>query len=155
MKRAVCAIFLLIGLAKAAPPVNPCTLVPATQLIPILGITKNSGVTTLKLPSKATESKACSYGGQEYAALIILMKFESPADAREYMQSVRDGLDKKFKTVTEKFDAFDGFSFKAGMLAVKNNNLLRVNVSPRIATGTGGINADLTEQVMRLALRAN
>jgi hypothetical protein len=124
----------------------------------ILGYIKANGITNVQLPPKATSGRACTYGGQEYIAVVIQMKFESPEAARAYMQSVRDGLRTKkgkIETTSEKFEGVDGFSFSSGMLAANKDFVLRVSVNPRIATGKGGIHADLTRQVMLLALKSN
>jgi hypothetical protein len=121
-----------------------------------LGTTKNTIVGTAKLPSTVTESRACAYAGQENVATVILFRFDSPGSAREYLGTVRAGLEKKsIKTTTDKFDAEDGFSFTGGMLAVKKNVVIRVNVRPRIPTEHGSVNPALTRELLLAALQSN
>lgn len=151
MYRLLCAAFLLSPLASAA--VDACTLVPKDKIAGMLGTTKNSGVTTMKLPPKATEGEACSYVGKDNSATVILFKFPTPAAAREYLKTVREGFEKQsLKTTSEKFDGEDGFSFSSGMLAVKKNIWLRVNV---YSTAGKVVAADLTRQLMLDALHSN
>ncbi len=129
-------------------------MLPRDQIAKMLGTTKNISLNTLKLPPKATEGKACSYAGQENAATVILIKFESPAAARAYLETVRKGLEKQsMKTISAKFDGEDGFSFINGMIAVKKNTWLRVNVNTR--DGQKVVNLELTRQLLTLALQAN
>lgn len=121
----------------------------------MLGTTKNTSLNTIKLPPKATEGRACTYAGQDNAGTIILVRFESSAAAKQYMGTLREGLEKSSKTVTENFEGQTGFSFTSGMLAVKNNTILRVNVIPSGATGAVSAIPDLTRQLMLLALKSN
>jgi len=129
-------------------------MVPSVDIASMLGTTKNKGITDkLKLPPKATEGKVCTYVGKDNSATVIWIKFPSAAGAREYLKNVRDGFEKQsLKTTSEKFGAEDGFSFNNGMLAVKKNIWLRVNVN----STTGKVLApDLTRQLMMDALRVN
>jgi hypothetical protein len=145
VKLLVCGVLLL---SRAASAADACALVPAGKLSTYLGIAKQTPFKVPELPQKATEAKACSYGGQEYNATVILIKFDSPSAAREYLSKIREELEKKGKkTATEKFDGEDGFSLPGSMLAVKKNGVLRTNVNPP--------SPDLTRQVLLLALRAN
>jgi len=119
----------------------------------MLGTTKNNGITNMKLPPRATEGKACSYVGKDNSATVIWFKFPTTAAAREYLKTVRDGLEKQsLKTTSEKFDGEDGFSFSSGMLAVKRNIWLRVNVN---STAGKVLAPDLTRQLLLDALHAN
>lgn len=120
----------------------------------MLGTTKNHGITTMKLPPKAVEGKACTFSGKDNSATVILFSFPTPAAAREYLKTVRDGFSAQaLKTTPEKFDnADDGFSFSSGMLAVKKNIWLRVNV---YSTADKVVALDLTRQLMLSALRSN
>jgi hypothetical protein len=129
-------------------------MVPRDRVVAIMGTTKNTSLNKLELPPKATEGKACSYAGQENVAVVIMMKFESPAAARAYLQTVRDGLEKQsMKTISAKFNGEDGFSFVNGMIAVKKNTWLRVNVNAR--DGLKVVNLELTRQLLTFALQAN
>lgn len=119
MKRLLGAILLFRGAAVAAPA-DACSLIPQARIAPILGTTKNIVIGTAKLPSTVTESRACTYAGQENVATVILIKF----------------------------DGEDGFSFAGGMLAVRKNVVLRVNVRPRIPTGRGTVNPTLSRELL-------
>lgn len=119
MKRLLGAILLFRGAAVAAPA-DACSLIPQARIAPILGTTKNIVIGTAKLPSTVTESRACTYAGQENVATVILIKF----------------------------DGEDGFSFAGGMLAVRKNAVLRVNVRPRILTGRGTVNPTLSRELL-------
>jgi hypothetical protein len=155
VKHLVFALVLASG-ARGAVPGDACELIPRSRIAPILGSTKNLVIGTAKLPSTVTESKACTYAGQENAATVIFIKFDSPASARDYLGTVRAGLEKKsIKTVSEKFDQSDGFSFASGMLAVKKNIVMRVNVRPRIPTEHGTVNPTLTRELLLAALQSN
>ncbi len=128
-------------------------MVPPALISGMLGTTKNNGITNMKLPAKATEGKACTYVGKDNSATIIWFKFPTPAAAAAYLKSVRDGFSgQALKTTSEKFDAEDGFSFSNGMLAVKKNIWLRVNV---YSTAGKIVAPDLTRQLMLGAIRAN
>ena len=150
MIRLACAVFLV---SKALSAADACAIVPQGQIGGMLGTTKNNGITNMKLPPKATEGKACTYVGRDNSATVIWFKFSTPAAARDYLKTVRDGFEKQaLKTTTEKLDGEDGFSFSSGMLAVKKNVWLRVNVY----STTGKVVApDLTRQLMLDALRVN
>ena len=151
MYRLLFAVFLITRVACAA--VDACAMIPAVDIASMLGTTKNNGMTTMKLPPKATAGKACTYVGKDNSATVILVKFPAAASAREYLKTVRDGFEKQsLKTTTEKFGADDGFSFTSGMLAVKKNVWLRVNV---YSTAGKVVSPDLTRQLMLDALRAN
>ena len=128
-------------------------MVPSSAISGMLGTTKNNGITNMKLPPRATEGKACSYVGKDNSATVIWFKFPTTAAAREYLKTVRDGLEKQsLKTTSEKFDGEDGFSFSSGMLAVKRNIWLRVNVN---STAGKVLAPDLTRQLLLDALHAN
>jgi hypothetical protein len=129
-------------------------MIPQAQIAGMLGTTKNKGITDkLKLPPKATEGKVCNYVGKDNSATVIWIKFPTPAAARDYLKTVRDGFDKQsLKTTNEKFDGEDGFSFSSGMLAVKKNIWLRVNV---YSTAGKVVALDLTRQLMMDAVRVN
>jgi hypothetical protein len=150
--RFFCAVLLLSGVASAG--VDACAVVPSVDIASMLGTTKNKGITDkLKLPPKATEGKVCTYVGKDNSATVIWIKFPTPAAARDYLSTVRDGFEKQsLKTTTEKFGAEDGFSFNSGMLAVKKSIWLRVNVN---STAGKVLVPDLTRQLMTDALRAN
>ena len=150
MIRLACAVFLV---SKALSAADACAIVPQGQIGGMLGTTKNNGITNMKLPPKATEGKACTYVGRDNSATVIWFKFSTPAAAHDYLKTVRDGFEKQaLKTTTEKLDGEDGFSFSSGMLAVKKNVWLRVNVY----STTGKVVApDLTRQLMLDALRVN
>ncbi len=153
MIRFLCAVFVL---ARVASAVDACAMIPAAPISGMLGTTKNKGITDLKrLPSapNATEGKACSYIGKDNSATILWYKFATPAAARDYLKTKHDEFEKQsVKTTSEKFDGADGFSFSSGILAVKRNICLRVNV---YSTGGKVVVADLTRQLMLDALRAN
>jgi hypothetical protein len=134
---------------------DACAIVPQGQIGGMLGTTKNNGIpiTGAKLPPKATEGKACTYVGRDNSATVIWFKFSTPAAARDYLKTVRDGFEKQsLKTTSEKLDGEDGFSFSSGMLAVKKNVWLRVNV---YSTAGKVVAPDLTRQLMLDALRVN
>ena len=129
-------------------------MVPSAEISGMLGTTKNKSLAKLsKLPPKAMEGKGCSYVGQDNSATVILIEFATADAARDYLKTVRDGLENQsFKTTGEKFGSEDGFSFVNGMLAVKKNILLRVNVN----STTGKVLApDLTRRLMLDTLRVN
>ena len=131
-------------------------MVPRDAITSMLGMTSNTSLNTMKVPPKATSGQACSYVGKDNSATIILMRFESSVAARQYLKTVRDGLEKaSIKTVTEKFGAETGFSFASGMLAVKNSTFLRVGVIPKGATGQVSVIPDLTRQLLLVALKSN
>lgn len=151
MIRFLYAVVLLSPFVKAAG--DACAVVPRAQVAAMLGTTKNRGLTNMKLPPKATEGKACTYAGKDNSATVILFSFSTPAAAREYLKTVRDGFDKQaLKTTPEKFGGEDGFSFGSGMLAVKKNIWLRVNV---YSTADKVVALDLSRELMLDALRAN
>ena len=152
MIRLLCAVLFLSRVVSAA--VDACAVVPSVDIASMLGTTKNKGITDkLKLPPKATEGKVCTYVGKDNSATVIWIKFPSAAAAREYLNNVRDGFEKQsLKTTSEKFGSDDGFSFNNGMLAVKKNIWLRVNVN---STAGKILAPDLTRQLMMDALRAN
>jgi hypothetical protein len=128
-------------------------MVPQAEIFRMLGTTKDTGIAKMKLPPKATDGAACSYIGKDNSATIILFTFATPAAARDYLKTVRDGFSARaLKTTTEKFDGEDGFSFSSGMLAVKKNIWLRVNVN---STAKKLLIPDLTRQLMLDALRGN
>jgi len=128
-------------------------MIPAMQIATMLGTTKTAGLDKLKLPPKATEGKACQYKGLDNSATFVWYKFPTAAAARDYLKTVRDGFEKQsLKTTTERFDGEEGFSFASGMLAVKKNIWLRVNVN---STAEKKLIPDLTRQLMLAALRAN
>jgi len=129
-------------------------MIPSAQISGMLGTTKNNSLNSLKqLPPKATEGKACSYVGKDNSATVIWYRFSTPAAARDYLKTVRDGLEKQsLKTTSEKFGGEDGFSFSSGMLAVKKDVWLRVNVN---STAGKVLIPDLTRQLLSAALRAN
>lgn len=155
MKFLVCTLVLISG-ASGADTRDACELIPRPRIAPILGTTKNMVIGMAKLPSTVTESKACTYAGQENVATVIFIKFDTPASARDYLGTVRTGFEKKsIKTVNEKFDGEDGFSFAGGMLAVKKNVVMRVNVRPRIPTEHGSVNPALTRELLLAALQNN
>jgi hypothetical protein len=141
-------------MSRIASAADACAMLPRDQITKMLGTTKNISLNTLKLPPKATEGKACSYAGQENAATVIVIKFESPAAAQAYMETVRKGLEKQsMNTIMTKFDGEDGFSFINGMIAVKRSTWLRVNVNSRF--GLKVVNLELTRQLIGLALQVN
>ena len=76
MTRLICAALLLSPVLCAA---DACSMIPLPQIAGMLGITKNTGVETMKLPAKATEGKACSYVGKDNSATFIWIKFSTPA----------------------------------------------------------------------------
>lgn len=155
MKLLVFALLLVSG-ARGAVQGDPCALIPQSRIAPILGSTKNIVIGTAKLPATVTESRACTYAGQENVATVIFIKFDTPGSAREYLGTVRAGFEKKsLKTANEKFDGEDGFSFTGGMLAVKKNVVMRVNVRPRIPTEHGSVNPTLTRELLLAALQTN
>jgi hypothetical protein len=149
--RLVCAIFAISPVIRAA---DACAAIPQAQISGILGTTKNKGINSFQqLPPKATEGKACSYVGKDNSATVIWYRFSTPAAARDYLKTVRDGLEKQsLKTASEKFDGEDGFSFSNGMLATRKNLWLRVNVN---STAGKVLAPDLTRQLLVDALRAN
>jgi hypothetical protein len=138
----------------ASAAVDACAMIPAAQVSKMLGTTKNKGIADkLKLPPKATEGKVCNYVGKDNSGTVIWIKFPTPAAAKDYLKTVRDGFENQsLKTTPEKFDGEDGFSFSSGMLAVKKNIWLRVNV---YSTAGKVVVPDLTRQLMLDALRAN
>jgi hypothetical protein len=155
VKPLVCSLLLIAG-ASGAVPGDACALIPQSRIAPILGTTKNIVIGTVKLPATVTESRACTYAGQENVATVIFIKFDTPASARDYLGTVRAGLEKKsIKTANEKFDGEDGFSFNGGMLALKKNVVMRVNVRPRIPTEHGSVNPSLTRELLLAALQTN
>ena len=130
-------------------------MIPAAQVSGMLGTTKNKGMvsTAKQLPAKATEGKACTYVGKDNSATIVWYKFPTSAAAKDYLKSVRDSFEKQsYKTASEKFGDDEGFSFSNGMLAVRKNIWLRVNVN---STLSKVLAPDLTRQMMLNALRAN
>jgi hypothetical protein len=131
-------------------------MIPQERISGMLGTTKNNGITNLKqLPPapNATEGKACSYVGKDNSATVVWYKFATPAAAREYLKAKHDEFEKQnVKTTVEKFDGAEGFSFSSGMLAVKKNIWLRVNV---YSTAGKVVVPDLTRQLMLDALRVN
>jgi hypothetical protein len=131
-------------------------MVPSVDIASMLGTTKNNGITNLKqLPPapNATEGKACSYVGQDNSATVVLYKFPTPAAAREYLKTKRAEFEKQnVKTTSETFSGADGFSFSSGIIAVKKNLWLRVNV---YSTAGKVVSPDLTRQLMVDTLRAN
>jgi hypothetical protein len=149
--RLLCAVFLISRVVSAAS--DPCAVAPQASVAGMLGTTKNHGISNMKLPPKATEGRACTYVGKDNSATVILFTFPTAAAAREYLKTVRDGFSAQaLKTTSEKFDSEDGFSFSSGMLAVKRNNWLRVNV---YSTAGKVVAPDLTRQLMLDAIRAN
>jgi hypothetical protein len=150
--RLLFAVLLLSPVASAA--VDACAMIPQAQISSMLGTTKNKGISNnMKLPPKATEGKVCNYVGKDNSATVIWIKFPTPSGAQDYLKTVRDGLEKQsLKTTSEKFSGEDGFSFNSGILAVKKNIWLRVNV---YSTGGKVVALDLTRQLMLNALRAN
>ena len=132
---------------------DACSMIPGMQITSMLGDVKTSGLDKLKLPPKATSGKACSYKGLDNSATYVLFRFTTPAAAHDYLKTVRDDFEKQnLKTVPERFDGEEGFSFSSGMLAVKKNVWLRVNVN---STAGKKLIPDLTRQLMLAALRAN
>jgi hypothetical protein len=152
--RLLCAAFLMSRVVSAA--VDACAMIPSGQISGMLGTTKNNGITNLKqLPPapNATEGKACSYIGKDNSATVVWYKFPTPAAAREYLRTKHDEFEKQnVKMTAEKLEGSDGYSFSSGMLAVKRNIWLRVNV---YSTGGKVVVLDLTRQLMLDALRAN
>jgi hypothetical protein len=148
MTRLVCAIFVLARVLSAA---GACDTIPQAQIFPMLGATKNKAIDSLKpLPPKATSGKACSYAGVDNSATVIWYTFSTPAAARDYLKTVRDGFENQnLRTTSEKFGD-DGFSFSNGMLAVKKNVWIRVNVNSTAGTI---LSPDLTRQLLLLALK--
>jgi hypothetical protein len=141
-------------MARVASAGNACDMIPRDRITLMLGTTKNTSLNTIKLPPKATDGKACAYSGVDYVGTVIVMKFESPAAAREYLQSVRKDLERQaLKTTAEKFEGEDGFSFDNGMLVVKRDTMLRVNVNPPVTKGKVIVNLGLTRQLLLLALQ--
>ena len=135
--------------------VDACAMIPTAQIGGMLGTTKNHGTifTAKQFPPKAIEGKGCSYDGKDNTATVIWYKFPTAAAAQEYLKTVRDGFEKQsYPTKSEKFGDSDGFSFSNGMLAVKKNIWLRVNVH---STAGKVVAPDLTRQLMLDALRAN
>jgi hypothetical protein len=131
-------------------------MIPQERVSGMLGTTKNKGITNLKqLPPAphATEGQACSYVGKDNSATVFWYKFATRAAAREYLKTKREEFEKQnVKTTTEKFSGEDGFSFSNGMLAIKMNVCLRVNVYSTVGKVVA---LDLTRQLMLDALRAN
>lgn len=153
MIRLVCAVFLISPILSAA--VDACAMIPPAQVAGMLGTSKNKGMvsTAKQLPAKATEGKACTYVGKDNSATVIWYKFPTAAAAKEYLKTVRDSFEKQsYKTTPEKFGDDEGFSFSNGMLAVRKNIWLRVNVN---STLTKVLAPDLTRQMMINALRVN
>jgi len=151
--RLLSVVLLVSPLVSSAA--ESCDMVPEAQIFGMLGTTKNNGIpiTGKKLPPKATEGKACTYAGKDNSATVIVFKFPTPAAAREYLKTVRDGFSAQaLKTTSEKFDGEDGFSFSSGMLAVKKNVWLRVNVYSTVGKVVA---LDLTRQLILDALQAN
>ena len=146
MTRLLCAAFLISRVASAA---DACALVPSVDIASMLGTTKNNGISNLKqLPpaANATDGKACSYVGTDNSATIVWYKFATPVTAREYLKAKRGEFEKQnVKTTSEKFDAAEGFSFSSGIMAVKRNIFLRVNV---YSTAGKVVSPDLTRQLM-------
>lgn len=150
MHRLLLAILFLAPVIKAA---DACNMIPGMQIASMLGDVKSTGIDKMKLPPKAVSGKACTYKGQDNSATYVLTKFPAAADARAYLKTVRDGLEKQnLKTTSERFDGEEGFSFATGMIAVKKNVWLRVNVN---STKSKVLVPDLTRQLMQAALRAN
>lgn len=146
-------LFAILLLAPAMNAADACNMIPAMQIASMLGDVKMAGMDKMKLPPKAVAGKACTYKGQDNSATYILTKFGNAADARAYLKTVRDGLDKQnLKTTSERFDGEEGFSFASGVIAVKKNIWLRVNVN---STKSKVLVPDLTRQLMLAALRAN
>jgi hypothetical protein len=131
-------------------------MVPQVDIASMLGTTKNNGITNLKrLPPalNATEGKACSYVGQDNSATVVWYKFPTAAAAGDYLKAKRVEFEKQnVKTTPEKFSGADGFSFSSGIIAVKKNIWLRVNV---YSTTGKVVSPDLTRQLMIDTLRAN
>jgi hypothetical protein len=152
--RLLCSVFLVSRIVSAAG--DACAVIPQAQVSKMLGTTKNRGITNLKqLPpaANATEGGACSYVGKDNSATVFWYRFSTPATAREYLKSKRDEFEKQnVKTTAEKFSGEEGFSFSNGMLAVKKNICLRVNVNSTVGRVVA---LDLTRQLMLDALRAN
>jgi hypothetical protein len=152
VKQLLLAVFLLSRVLSAA---DGCAVVPRDQIVTIMGMTKNTSLNSIKLAPKATEGRACTYIGTAFDGNVIVMKFQSAAAAKDYLKTIRDGLDKKaLKTTTEKFGLEDGFSFMNGMLAIKNVTLVRVNVSKHVEKGQGPVNLELSRKLMMQALYA-
>ncbi len=153
MVRLLCAVVLISRVVNAA---DACAMIPSAQISGMLGTTKNNGITNLKqLPPapNATEGKACSYVGKDNSATVVWYEFPTPAAARDYLKTKHDEFEKQnVKMTAEKFEGSDGFSFSSGMLAVKKNIWLRVNV---YSTAGKVVVLDLTRQLMLDALRAN
>jgi hypothetical protein len=148
--RLLCALLLLSPIVSAA---EPCAMIPIAQISGMLGTTKNKGMANMQLPPKATEGKACTYAGKDNSATVILFRFSTPVAARDYLKTVRDGFEKQsIPTTSEKLGGEDGFSFSSGMLAVKKNVWLRVNV---YSTAGKVVSPDLTRQLTLFALQAN
>jgi len=131
-------------------------MVPQVDIASMLGTTKNNGITNLKqLPpaAGATEGKACSYVGQDNSATVVWYKFPTPSAAADYLKAKRTEFEKQsVKTASEKFNGADGFSFSSGIIAVKKNVWLRVNVYSTVGKV---VSSDLTRQLMIDTLRAN
>jgi hypothetical protein len=148
--RLACAVLLISRVVSAA---DACAMIPSAQVAGMLGTTKNNALNKMALPPKATDGKACSYVGKDNSATVIWIKFATPAAARDYLKTVRDGLEKQSLTTnSEKFDGEDGFSFSSGMLAIKKDVWLRVNVN---STAGKVLVPDLSRQLMLDALHAN
>jgi hypothetical protein len=152
--RLLCTVFFLSRVLSAA--IDACAMIPPAQISGMLGTTKNNGITNLKqLPAAANamEGKACSYIGKDNSATVVWYKFPTPGSARDYMKAMHDQFEKQnVKTTPEKFEGEEGFSFTSGVIAVKKNVWLRVNV---YSTAGKVVALDLTRQLMLDALRAN
>jgi hypothetical protein len=128
-------------------------MVPQSEIFGMLGSTKDTGIAKMKLPPKATDGKACSFVGKDNSATVIMFTFATPAAAREYLKTVRDGFSAQaLRTTDEKFDGEDGFSFSSGMLAVKRNLWFRVNVN---STSKKVLVPDFTRRLLLDALHSN
>ena len=134
---------------------DACAMIPAAQVSGMLGTTKNKAIvsTAKQLPPKASQGKACTYVGRDNSATVIWYRFPTAAAAKDYLKTLRDSFEKQsYKTTSEKFGDDEGFSFSNGMLAVRKNIWLRVNVN---STASKVLAPDLTRQMMLNALRAN
>lgn len=147
--RVIFGLFLISWIVSAA---DPCAMIPSATISGMLGTTKNKNL-VLKPAPPALEGKVCQYVGKDNSATLIWIKFPTAAAARENLQKTREILEKQsLATTPEKFDGNEGFSFSNGVLAVKKNIWLRVNVNS--TTGKTFI-PDLSRQFLLNALRAN
>jgi hypothetical protein len=147
--RLIFGLFLISRIVSAA---DACAMIPSSAISGMLGTTKNKSL-VLKGTPPATEGKVCQYVGKDNSATLIWIKFPTPAAAREHLRKTREGLEKQsLATTPEKFDGDDGFSFSNGVLAVKRNIWLRVNVNS--TTGKTFI-PDLSRQFLLNALKVN